>query len=833
MIPKLRLGTDKTTTAVNRIAIRQSDRGEAIHAFITTDTNEPYNLNNKYLVFKENKITGTAVRDNNVSITDASNGEISYTLHDAVHGADGVAWFDIVDSSNDQLIDSTADFYIKTRDGLKFTALDVSYMSDLDKIKEELSKRISEEVDQQTADKLQQWKSNVDSAIQTMQQSYASVVDDFNSKYNQRYESITNSFNQVQSQIDTANSKISDAISSATNDVEQTKNSMQQNYANIVNDFDSKYKQQYNSVTESFNQVKNKVDGYNQAVQDFNNRIDTTVSNANNRLDTVVNNAKNRVDTTITNAESTLKNASDKAGETNKQLEQLVQDAKGKADSVNETLENIKQRTQKQEEDFNKVVVDTNNKVDTAINKIPDEIDKNLNAKDARVQELQNSITKLKDDVTTFDGKTKKQFEDIENHIKEVSNGIAHLDLSNYATKEDLKKSQPDLSNLVVVQDYIDQDNKYQQPREFPAIKNEKGKYVVDLSGNSAVYDVNRMLTVEMPQVHESLNKKADKSELSNYATKTDLNSKTERPLFEAMLQNYATKNELNNHQVDFDKLEFLHGKLTEDNNYIRSDIYKPTKNDQGKFVVAIDDDWTPFRVKQILKDDLPKVQESIGNLQTTKADKSELSNYATKDNLGSKADRSELSNYAKAGDINSAIQNVQIKQDSIDKEGKFTDAKVYSPTFVNGRLVFDLTDSYATWYAANFKNQIANMQQQLEELKKKSLSSGKIPMTPGTMVMGKPQTWNSYFFDMSKYKDWKDKNYKLVTHKPAEEPFYQGSSTATADINYAEQTLYNYHIKGNFGITKDGNNIQLTNILPSDYFNETPTGLTYYLVNV
>lgn len=711
LIPKLRLGTDKTTTAVNRIAIRQSDRGEKIHALITTDTNEPYNLNNKYLVFKENKITGTAVRDNNVSITDANNGEITYTLHDAVHGADGVAWFDIVDSSNDQLIDSTADFYIKARDGLKFTALDVSYMSDLDKIKEELSKRISEEVDQQTADKLQQWKSNVDSAIQTMQQSYASVVDDFNSKYNQRYESITNSFNQVQSQIDTANSKISDAISNATNDVEQAKNSMQQNYANIVNDFDSKYKQQYNSVTESFNQVKNKVDGYNQAVQDFNNRIDTTVSNANNRLDTVVNNAKNRVDTTITNAESTLKNASDKAGETNKQLEQLVQDAKGKADSVNETLENIKQRTQKQEEDFNKVVVDTNNKVDTAINKIPDEIDKNLNAKDARVQELQNSITKLKDDVTAFDGKTKKQFEDIENHIKEVSNGIAHLDLSNYATKDDLQKVQPDFSKIVLQTKILDNNNKV---------------------------------------------------------------------------------------------------------TYIKNAL---SKSEDGTWKVALNnDDTTPAVAKNLLKKwetAIPKVQESIGNLQTTKADKSELSNYAT------------------TGNINSAIQNVQIKQDSIDKEGKFTDAKVYSPTFVNGRLVFDLTDSYATWYAANFKNKIANMQQQLEELKKKSLSSGKIQMIPGTMVIGKQQTWNSYFFDMSKYKDWKDKNYKLVTHKPAEEPFYQSSSTATADINYAEQTLYNYHIKGNFGITKDGNNIQLTNILPSDFFNETPTGLTYYLVNV
>ena len=756
------MGTDKTTTAVNKIAIRQSDRGEEIHAFITTDTNEPYNLSNKYLVFKENKITGTAVRDSNVSITDASNGEIRYTLQDAVHGADGVAWFDIVDSSNDQLIDSTADFYIKAKDGLKFTALDVSYMSDLDKIKEELSKRISNEVDQQTADKLQQWKSNVDSAIRTMQQSYASVVDDFNSKYNQRYESITNSFNQVQSQIDTANSKISDAISSATNDVEQAKNSMQQNYANIVNDFDSKYKQQYNSITESFNQVKNKVDGYNQAVQDFNNRIDTTVSNANNRLDTVVNNAKNRIDTTITNAESTLKNASDKAGETNKQLDVLIQNAKSKTDSVNETLENLKQRTQKQEEDFNKVVVDTNNKVDTAINKIPDEIDKNLNAKDARVQELQNSITKLKDDVTAFDGKTKKQFEDIENHIKEVSNSIAHLDLSNYATKDDLKSYQPDLSKLVVKTKILTGQNELKRV-EFSPYKKNDGSFAVNIEYNDFTKQhLKNLLVKDLPKIQESIGNlqttKADKSELSNYATKTDLDHKADRSDFSY----YATKNELNN-----------------------------------------------------------------------KADRSELGNYATKGDLDNKADKSELSNYAKAGDINSAIQNVQIKQDSIDKEGKFTDSKVYFPTLVNGRLVFDLTDSYTTWYVANFKYEIANMQQQLEELKKKSLSSGKIPMTPGTMVMGKTQTWNSYFFDMSKYKDWKDKNYKLVTHKPAEEPFYQGSSTATADINYAEQTLYNYHIKGNFGITKDGNNIQLTNILPSDYFNETPTGLTYYLVNV
>lgn len=601
------------------------------------------------MVFKENKITGTAVRDNNVSITDASNGEISYTLHDAVHGADGVAWFDIVDSSNDQLIDSTADFYIKARDGLKFTALDVSYMSDLDKIKEELSKRISEEVDQQTADKLQQWKSNVDSAMQTMQQSYASIVDDFK-------------------------------------------------------------------------QVKNEVDGYNQTVQNFNNRIDTTVSNANSRLDTVISNAKNRVDTTVANAESTLKNASDKANQASQQLDSTV-------NSANETLENLKQRTQKQEEDFNKTVADTNNKVDTAINKIPGEIDKNLNAKDARIQELQSSITKLKDDVTAFDGKTKKQFEDIENHIKEVSNSIAHLDLSNYATKEDLQKVQPDFSKIVLQTKILDSNNKVAYT-EHALSKSNDGTWKAYVGIENTIPARVQNLCNKLPKIQKNIGDlqttKADKSELSNYATKTDLNNKTERPLFEAMLQNYATKNELNSHQVDFSKLIIHYGKLNKDNNYIRSDEYKATKDEKGNFVFQLDDDWVPFKVKQILTKDLPKVNQDIVNLQTTKADRSNLSYYATKNELdikadrselSNKADRSELSNYATTGDINSAIQNVRIKQDSLDSSNNFTSGKIYSPNLVDGHLTFDMSDSYATHKTKSLASHVSAMQEQITQL--------------------------------------------------------------------------------------------------------------------
>lgn len=592
------------------------------------------------MVFKENKITGTAVRDNNVSITDASNGEITYTLHDAVHGADGVAWFDIVDSSNDQLIDSTADFYIKARDGLKFTALDVSYMSDLDKIKEELSKRISEEVDKQTADKLQQWKSNVDSAMQTMQQSYASVVDDFK-------------------------------------------------------------------------HVKNKVDGYNQAVQDFNNRIDTT----------------------ITNAESILKNASDKAK------------------SVNETLENLKQRTQKQEENFNKVVVDTNNKVDTAINKIPDEIDKNLNAKDARIQELQNSITKLKDDVTAFDGKTKKQFEDIENHIKEVSNGIAHLDLSKYATKDDLKSYQPDLSKLVVKTKILTEQNELKRV-EFSPYKKNDGSFAVNIEYNDFTKQhLKNLLVKDLPKIQESIGNlqstKADKSELSNYATKTDLTAKADR----SELGNYATKDELNSHQPDL-------------SNYA-------TKSDLDNKVDRSD-----------LNNYAYETQKELSN----KANSSELDSYATKGDLDNKADKSELSNYAKTGDITTAIQNVRIKQDFLDGSNNFTSKKIYSPEWSDGYLTFDMSDSYATYKTRSLVNHMSAMQEQITQLQLEVKK--KIDPDIGFMLQGRVED-KDLVFNIGNIADISSKKWILLVFNSSvwdnpDNRYYQLKSVLRSDSPFS-----------------------------------------------
>lgn len=78
----------------------------------------------------------------------------------------------------------------------------------------------------------------------------------------------------------------------------------------------------------------------------------------------------------------------------------------------------------------------------------------------------------------------------------------------------------------------------------------------------------------------------------------------------------YATKEDLKNYQPDLSKLVIHYGKLNKDNNYIRSDEYKPIKDEKGNFVFQLDDDWAPFRTKQILTKDLPELTQMIMQLR-------------------------------------------------------------------------------------------------------------------------------------------------------------------------------------------------------------------------
>ncbi|MDF7639927.1 BppU family phage baseplate upper protein [Lactobacillus sp. ESL0791] len=113
-IPVLTLCTDKNTTSVDldRITIRQSEAGLVINANLIDADNNAYNLNNCKVSFGENKDGGKMVDDDNVAITDAIAGQISYKLNAAVYQASGSAWFEITNTAN-ILIDTTTNFHVE------------------------------------------------------------------------------------------------------------------------------------------------------------------------------------------------------------------------------------------------------------------------------------------------------------------------------------------------------------------------------------------------------------------------------------------------------------------------------------------------------------------------------------------------------------------------------------------------------------------------------------------------------------------------------------------------------------------------------------------------
>lgn len=160
----------------------------------------------------------------------------------------------------------------------------------------------------------------------------------------------------------------------------------------------------------------------------------------------------------------------------------------------------------------------------------------------------------------------------------------------------------------------------------------------------------------------------------------------------------YATKEDL----PDFSKF-IVQKKILDSENKITYINHTFSKRENGGWAVAIGEkDTTQRRVRDLLKKNLPKVNEAIGNLQTTKADKSELSNYATKTDLTTKADKSELGNYATKDELNSHqpdLSNYATKSD-LDNKVDRSDLNNYAyetqKELSNKANSYEL-DSYAT----------------------------------------------------------------------------------------------------------------------------------------
>ncbi len=191
---------NKSTTNLSRVEVRDSDKGEILESFILNSDGTPYDLSDKSLVFNENKDGDKFVSDPNVSVVDERTGHITYQLHDQVHSARGTAWFDVIDKSNGAKIDSTTDFYIEVRDGLKCTVYNTTYISDLEKLKQQMEALIRQ-ADGELKAELQKAEQQLNQELQNFRNQYNSLSNDFQNQFkaaqNARQQDYTNQKNAI------------------------------------------------------------------------------------------------------------------------------------------------------------------------------------------------------------------------------------------------------------------------------------------------------------------------------------------------------------------------------------------------------------------------------------------------------------------------------------------------------------------------------------------------------------------------------------------------------------------------------------------------------------
>lgn len=424
-------------------------------------------------------------------------------------------------------------------------------------------------------------------------------------------------------------------------------------------------------------------------------------------------------------------------------ISQANSDFKSKLDTIQTDWNNQKSKLEQEISDFK---TNLENKVQVVTNKVSDLVTHTYPDLSSKTDAISTKIAQLKEE-------------------------FSKIDFSTYATKDDLKNYQPDFSKLIIHYGKLNKDNNYIRSDEYKATKDEKGNFVFQLDDDWAPFKVKQILNDKLPKINTDISTlqttKADKSELSNYATKTDLS-------------NYATKSDLD-HKADRSDLSSYAPKYELDNKADRSELSNyATKDDLNNHQV----DLSNYATKSDLDH---KADRSDFSYYATKSDldykanRSDLSSYATKDDLGSKADRSELSNYATTGDITTAIQNVRIKQDSLDSGNNYTSGKIYSPEWSDGYLTFDMSGSYATYKTRSLVNHMSAMQEQITQLQLEVKK--KIDPDIGFMLQGRGED-KDIVFNIGNIADPSSKKWTFLVLEPytwsqSDNPFFKLQSIA------------------------------------------------------
>lgn len=569
---------------------------------------------------------------------------------------------------------------------------------------------------------------------------------------------LTNEYKQKLSQtLSEMSDKVATWLSNKTAAIDQDIKSRQDNLDRLNADYQAKY---------------------NELVASWQNKIAEINTDWEQRKAEIISEAKNQR-TDISNEWESLK--SKFKTDRDSAISQANSDFKAKLDTIQTDWNNQKSKLEQEISDFK---TNLENKVQVVTNKVSDLVTHTYPDLSSKTDAINTKIAQLKEE-------------------------FSKIDFSTYATKEDL----PDFSKFIVQNKILDRENKVTYVNHA-FVKRDNGGWGVFMGKEDCTpIRVRDLLKKKLPKIDERIGNlqttKADKSELSNYATKTDLNNKTERPLFEAMLQNYATKSDLDSHKPD---LSNYATKSDLDHKADRSDFsYYATKNELD--IKADKSELSQYATKSDLashqpdlssyatKSDLDhKADRSDFSYYATKSDldykanRSDLSSYATKDDLGSKADRSELSNYATRGDINSAIQNVRIKQDSLDSDNNYTSGKIYSPKWSDGYLTFDMSGSYATYKTRFLVNHMSAMQEQITQLQLEVKK--KIDPDIGFMLQGRGED-KDIVFNIGNIADPFSKKWTFLVLEPytwnqSDNPFFKLQSIARSyrPFNLGDATI-------------------------------------------
>lgn len=541
---------------------------------------------------------------------------------------------------------------------------------------------------------------------------------------------LTNEYKQKLSQtLSEMSDKVATWLSNKTAAIDQDIKSRQDNLDRLNADYQAKY---------------------NELVASWQNKIAEINTDWEQRKAEIISEAKNQR-TDISNEWESLK--SKFKTDRDSAISQANSDFKAKLDTIQADWNNQKSKLEQEITDFKTKL---ENKVQVVTNKVSDLVTHTYPDLSSKTDAISTKIAQLKEE-------------------------FSKIDFSTYATKEDL----PDFSKFIVQNKILDRENKVTYVNHA-FVKRDNGGWGVFMGKEDCTpIRVRDLLKKKLPKIDERIGNlqttKADKSELSNYATQTDLANKTERPLFEAMLQNYATKSELNNHQVDLSNYATKTDLTTkadksELGNYATKDELNSHQPDLSNYATKSDLD------NKVDRSDLNNYAYETQKALSNKANSSELDSYATKGDLDNKADKSELSNYATTGDIKTAIQNVRIKQDFLGSDNTFTSGKIYSPNLVDGHLTFDMSDSYATYKTKSLASHVSAMQEQITQLQlevKKKIKLRQYDMILGTLYADEKKV----IFNMSNFEGWKYQKFKgLLLDTSKSLPDFYSSMDNTLD---------------------------------------------------